>query len=87
MLCIITLFSIVLCIITLFSIVSFLLCLYCIFFCCVYFFILSGYPGLSSKLVLRLVSQKSARVHFPESGISESASEDYQAVLSTVIAS
>ena len=44
-----------LCIITLFSIVSFLLCLYCIFFCCVYFFILSGYPGLSSKLVLRLV--------------------------------
>ena len=71
-----------LCIITLFSIVSllhiFLLCL---------FFYLIRISGITLQLVLRLVSQKSARIHFPESGISESASEDYQAVLSTVIAS
>ena len=84
-----------LCIITLFSIVSLLhLFVLCLFFIAQdsrasleFIFCLIRISGITLQLVLRLVSQKSARVHFPESGISESASEDYQAVLSTVIAS
>ena len=65
-----------------FSIVSllhtFLLCL---------FFYLIRISGIVFEAGPAIGFAEIARIHFPESGISESASEDYQAVLSTVIAS